>query len=385
MKVVDLHPEDLIDKLSDHELTPAERERLDSHLAQCSACRFEISVRADLKQDAPLFEQRPQLTFAGQTAQRLQTSAELPAVAELGAPPARGTLRPRSRRRWPLVLLAASFILCAGGATAAVITGAVAAPAWLPWSPAAKATEATPHTADAKLSHKVKHALKVNVAAPVAVAAAVPSLAEALVVPEPSAQPAAALKKTPSPALAARAASPALLRPLHEAVVSSDGSARSAPLAPAVAAIPAAASPDVSAAVHASADPAAPHVDPAASLFADANRARRDGNVDRAVALYHSLQTRYPTSSESELSRALLAQLLLDRGSPEQALAGFDRYLAEGAPVLSAEALVGRARALEQLGKPEQAASAWKQVQSRFPGSVHARLAATRLAALGMR
>jgi TolA-binding protein len=135
----------------------------------------------------------------------------------------------------------------------------------------------------------------------------------------------------------------------------------------------------------ASAEAPALRVEPAATLFAEANRARRDGNVDRAVGLYRSLQSRYPNSSESELSRALLAQLLLDRGDPEAALAGFDRYLAEDTPVLSAEALVGRARALEQLGKSTQAAAAWRKVQSRFPGSVHARLAATRLAALGMR
>lgn len=382
MKVVDLHPEDLIDKLSDGELTSAERERLDGHLAQCSTCRFEISVRADLEGDAPLFEQRPQLTFAGHAAQRAQTSAELPAPAEQGAAPLRatGTLRPRSRRRWPLVLLAASFILCAGGATAAVVTGAVAAPAWLPWSPAPKAAEATLHASDAKLSHQVKRALKSS--APVGVAAAAPSATEALVTPAPSAEPALP-KEVASPAVAAHPASHAALRVPREALVSE----RSSESAPAVAAFPASAAPDLAAspAAHAAADPSTPHADPAASLFADANRARRDGNADRAVALYHSLQARFPTSSESELSRALLAQLLLDRGSPEQALAGFDRYLAEGAPVLSAEALVGRARALEQLGKPEQAASAWKQVQSRFPGSVHARLAATRLAALGMR
>ena len=103
------------------------------------------------------------------------------------------------------------------------------------------------------------------------------------------------------------------------------------------------------------------------------------------MGLYRALQSRYPGSSESELSRALLAQLLLERGNPEGALASFDRYLAADAPVLSAEALVGRARAFEQLGKSTQAAAAWKLVQTRFPGSVHARLAATRLAALGMR
>ena len=378
MKVVDLHPEDLIDKLSEGELTSAERERLDSHLAQCSACRFEISVRADLEQDAPLFEQRPQLTVAGQVAQPAATPTELPGVAEQGAPRARvaGSLRPRSRRRWPLVLFAASFILCAGGATAAVVTGAVAAPAWLPWAPAPKATEAT-HAADAKLAHKLKRALKSSAAVPVVPATAPPSAAEAPVAAELSAvpEPAASAKEAASPVLGVRSALHAAVRPQREAAAVSISTPLSAP---AVAAFPT----DVSASP---ADPAAPHVDPAASLFADANRARRDGNVDRAVALYHSLQTRFPSSSESELSRALLAQLLLDRGSPEQALAGFDRYLAEGAPVLSAEALVGRARALEQLGKPEQAAAAWKQVQSRFPGSVHARLAATRLAALGMR
>ena len=130
---------------------------------------------------------------------------------------------------------------------------------------------------------------------------------------------------------------------------------------------------------------AAPQLSPAASLFSDANRARRDGNVDRAVALYQSLQARFPSSAESELSRALVAQMLLEHGSPEAALAGFDRYLAQGTPVLSAVALVGRARALEQLGKSAQAAVAWQEVQARFPGSVHARLAAARLVALGIR
>ena len=52
---------------------------------------------------------------------------------------------------------------------------------------------------------------------------------------------------------------------------------------------------------------------------------------------------------------------------------------------LSAEAWVGRARALEQLKRTVQAAQAWREVESRFPGSIHARLAASRLLALGTR
>ena len=65
MRVVDIHPEELIDKLAAGSLTLAERERLDVHLGQCSSCRFEIAVRADLAFDAPAAEERPQLTFTG--------------------------------------------------------------------------------------------------------------------------------------------------------------------------------------------------------------------------------------------------------------------------------------------------------------------------------
>ena len=131
--------------------------------------------------------------------------------------------------------------------------------------------------------------------------------------------------------------------------------------------------------------PEAPAASSAAGLFAAANRARHDGNVASAVELYRTLERQYPNSAESRLSRALLAKLELDNGDAEAALSGFDRYLADGSPVLTAESLVGRARALEQLGKREEAAATWRLVLRRFPGSVHGRLASTRLAALGMK
>ncbi|MET0791703.1 MAG: zf-HC2 domain-containing protein [Polyangiaceae bacterium] len=125
MNVVGLHPEELIDKLAAGELSGVERERLDAHLAQCSACRFEIGVRADLEQEIPVFEDRPQLTFPNPS-ERARPAAAAPRMA--------ASIRPRSRRRWPLVMLAAALVLCAGGATAAVLTGAVQA-RWLPWVP----------------------------------------------------------------------------------------------------------------------------------------------------------------------------------------------------------------------------------------------------------
>jgi len=364
MKVVDIHPEELIDKLSDGSLTSAERQRLHVHLAQCSSCRFEVAVRADVARDAPPIEQRPQLTFAASSG---DAAAERTYEAPHDRPPLRvsRSIRPRSRRRWLLTLLAASLVLSAGGAMAAVITGAVGRH-WLGRAPDPKSADSSVHVSNAKPT-KLKRTAT-SAASPVAV---VPDASVAA----PSAVP--SLPTTvPAPRVAVSASVRAAL-PARGSDVAPGEADRAR--ASAVDTLPA---PPVTVG---STDASAKRVD-AASLFADANRARRDGNADQAVSLYRTLQSRYPSSSESELSRALLAQLLLDRGNPEAALAGFDRYLVEGgAPVLSAEALVGRARALEQLGRSTQAAAAWRQVQSRFPGSVHARLAATRLAALGMR
>jgi len=372
MKVVDLHPEELIDKLASGELSPAERVRLNDHLALCPSCRLELQVRADLAQEIPLFEERPQLTFG--TAPLLERAAPGPAVLTrpAGVSP---SLRARSRRRWPLVMLAAALVLCAGGATAAVLSGAVQT-RWLSWAPMPKSSVPASQAASAKSAHPLKRAAP-KVSPPSEASAANPVALDAAASSAPVNPPSTPLV-VGLPALSA-----------HAAGSSSSAGARLAALPHSAPGGSRAAFPEVAT----TAEPSPPARDealasrktPAAGLFADANRARRDGNADRAVALYRALQSRYPSSAESELSRALLAQLLLDRGSPEAALAGFDRYLAEDTPVLGAEALVGRARALEQLGKSAQAVLAWQAVQRKFPGSVHARLAVARLTALGMR
>ncbi len=375
MKVVELHPEDLIDKLTAGELSRAERERLNAHLAQCNVCRFELGVRAELDLEMPVCEPRPQLGVPT-VSERLRApgdSARLPV-----------SIRARSRRRWPLVMLAAALVLCAGGATAAVMSGALPA-RWLPWVPETKPALSVAPAESAKVSSKGKR-----------VPGKPPAVAEREPEPIASAEPSAVTLPSTS-AEASPSAEPAKVSaaapPMNRSAIASAAlvaakntdSAANVGLATATATAMASANSAAPEAASAQVEDAPPRLDPAAALFADANRARRDGNADRAVSLYRALQSRYPSSRESDVSRALLAQLLLDRGNPEAALAGFERYLAEAAPVLSAEALVGRARALEQLGKSTEAVAAWRDVQSRFPGSVHARLAATRLAALGMR
>jgi TolA-binding protein len=47
MRVADLHPEALLDKEIRGELEPAERDRLEAHLAACPTCRLERRMRAD--------------------------------------------------------------------------------------------------------------------------------------------------------------------------------------------------------------------------------------------------------------------------------------------------------------------------------------------------
>jgi TolA-binding protein len=121
----------------------------------------------------------------------------------------------------------------------------------------------------------------------------------------------------------------------------------------------------------------------AAKLFGDANQARRAGDLGRASGLYHLLQEQFPGSPEADLSRVTLALLLLDSGDAQGALRGFERYLAGSSHGLEAEALVGRARALGRLGRRDEEASAWREVQRKYPRSIYGRQASERLAALG--
>lgn len=124
--------------------------------------------------------------------------------------------------------------------------------------------------------------------------------------------------------------------------------------------------------------------DPDALLRA-ANQARRARSFAAADRLYSDLQARFPDSRAARTSRVPHGRVLLDTlGRPADALNCFSAYLAaDPHGTLAEEALVGRAQALEHMGSEAQVRDAWRSLFERFPESVHAPAARTRLAEAG--
>jgi TolA-binding protein len=110
-----------------------------------------------------------------------------------------------------------------------------------------------------------------------------------------------------------------------------------------------------------------------------ANEARRAGRADDAVRGYQQLQRRFPSSAEAHASRVSLGGLLLRSGSASAALAEFDAYLRGGAGQLAAEALFGRGRALQALGRAADEADNWERLVRQYPSSTYATHAQRRL------
>ena len=122
----------------------------------------------------------------------------------------------------------------------------------------------------------------------------------------------------------------------------------------------------------------------AAELFSEANRARSDGRVRDAIRLYRQLQQRFPGTAEARVSRVSLGRVLLDRaGQPRGALVQFDSYLSQASDTaLRQEALVGRALALERLGRSADELKAWRALLAAYPSTSYAARARTRVQAL---
>jgi hypothetical protein len=119
------------------------------------------------------------------------------------------------------------------------------------------------------------------------------------------------------------------------------------------------------------------------ALFAEANRARRAGDYAGALRGYADLRRAYPGSREEITSRVVAGNVLLTQGAAREALAGFDGYLAASPDgTLAEEARVGRALALQRLGRRADERAAWNDLLRKHPDTVQGERARGRLAEL---
>jgi len=131
----------------------------------------------------------------------------------------------------------------------------------------------------------------------------------------------------------------------------------------------------------------------ASTLFEQAATARHAGDHPRAADLYRSLIQAFPESPEADAALILFGRMQLDDGDEADAVVLLDRYLqsigAKGTKgttrVLEQDALVGRALALERLGRAADASQAWLALLQSYPNSAHADRARIHLATLAQR
>lgn len=315
---MDLHPEDLLEKEASGPLDAAERARLDAHLARCTPCRLERKLRADFV--AELSADLPPHSFGllAEEAVEHGNSARVSRVslrAGDGAPSSarRPSTWPRRRTAKAAWLLAAAALLVGGVATAMGLADG-------DWP-------------------KLMRLVSTPAPAPADVRPPDPPRAKVRRMPNPLPErpaPVETVTDTPAPLVPAvppRVQAPAP-RPLSISVV--------------------------------------PPVEGPAELLDSANSARRRGEYGQALDVHRDLEARYPTSREAQVSRAIAGRLLLDRGDPARALANFDSYLAAGSGDLREEAMVGRATALDRLGRDDEAARAWRDLLTAFPETPYA-------------
>jgi TolA-binding protein len=331
--VVDLHPEDLLDKDARGELTAAEQERLDAHLARCATCRFEREVRADFAAELDgepesLQPARIVEIALGHAPGASDAPRTAPTPTRAGdADEERASISPRraGRRSFRIPLLVAAAVLVGGAA------GAGASIPTLSRLVSHEEPEATARAHDAPPAPTETHAAPTPAPTPTELERVAP-----VEEPEPAPEP------------------PPVFTPV-----------RLAPL-PLPLSLPDAPPPRI----------VAPVPDGPAALFDEAAAARRRGDHARAVELHRELVVRFPASREARVSHATIGQLLLDRGDPSGALASFDAYRAGGAGPLDEPVMVGRATALDRLGREREARAAWSALLEAFPRSpyvAHAR------------
>ncbi len=404
MRVIDVHPEDLLDREARGVLSDNQRVLLSAHLAHCESCRMERLMRADFAAEAGRMNGADMQSFVLGALQRA-ASDEVAVGASLMSAPALP-----ARRRLSAMLALAGVLLVAAGAAASQS-------AWVQRVARVAFGEASieqPRVALDKPAKRAEKSEKVEVPPAVgsSVSARSSSAAAAAQPVSPSwtsrgaqahdderipgltaSEPPRGLEKPSRAGLAAASARTLenTYRPARRTARITNVKVAKQPLAALRAAHQrelaraAAAQPAAQPEPQVSALPPAP--DPArlaqlaaaAALFEQANRARRGGKIGDAAVLYGNLQRDFATTPEARLSYALSARMWLDAGEASLALAGFERYLASDERGLREEAMTGRALALSKLGRNAAADLAFADLLKAFPYSSYAPLVKKRL------
>lgn len=101
-------------------------------------------------------------------------------------------------------------------------------------------------------------------------------------------------------------------------------------------------------------------------LLAAARRERQSGNTAAALRLYGRLRAAHPSSREAHTVLVTMGKLELELGRPRRALGYFDTYLKAGGYV-GQEALAGKIRSLQALGRTAEERRAVRQYLARYP------------------
>lgn len=402
MRVIDVHPEDLLDREARGALSDDQRVLLNAHLAHCESCRMERLMRADFAAEAVRMNGADMQSFVLGALQRA-ASGEVAASSSLAGAPA----LPR-RRRFTAMLALTGVLAVAAGAAASqsewvqrVYRVAFGEATLEPsratlGKPAKRAEQGEPVGTQLAMGNGVsaRSVSAAAVAQPVAPGwtSGAAQARDDERIPGLHASEPRGLEKPKRAGLASKSERTLenTYRPAPRTARITNVRMAKQPLAAlraanqreqARAAQPPAAQPEPPV----SAPPPPP--DPArlaqqaaaAALFEQANRARRSGKIGAAAVLYGDLQREYASTPEARLSHALSARMWLDAGEASLALAGFERYLATDERALREEAMTGRALSLAKLGRNAAADLAFAELLRAFPYSSYAPLAKKRL------
>ena len=109
------------------------------------------------------------------------------------------------------------------------------------------------------------------------------------------------------------------------------------------------------------------------TLLLDARRYRRQGSWPELARTYRRLINRHSRTEEAASAMVALADVLLRHlDNPRAALAMYDGYIQSKERTLLEEALIGKADALEGLGRVSEATTVLQTFLTRHPQSIHA-------------